>query len=280
MEDSMKFIARMSFVVFVMCCLSACYHVSQDIAQNQEEPPYICWFNSAKVADEYVEKIDPTIEFSPLTEKLMKELGVKSPLESYPGFEKWIVTFNEIPGDPPYSLQGKRCVQSDPEGFAVVSGVPNSFELLEAKIFGNPVRIPICSVGYLPGEKVTWRLVSKDKDVFKEIVFYPRPIFIKKKSGEVLARACLQCCSLDNAMYEINVCGIGTEEKCLYTCYSGDEMMEPTVFQGPVSMFNLPGVIGRDGGIGYMEFRLEDGSLYQIELPWGSELLEYVKGNK
>lgn len=154
----MRSILQVLCVVFVMCCLNACSHVNQETAQKLDEPPFIqeesmTSSSSNQVVDEYVEKIDPTIEFHLLTEETAKEFGAEKSMQDDPGFLKWIVTFHQIPGDAPYSLQEKRIAQSDLEAFEPLKGEAQEFRILKAKIYGEPFHVVVSSRGYLPGEK-------------------------------------------------------------------------------------------------------------------------------
>ena len=119
---------------------------------------------------ECVERIDDRIEIINVTEQWAKEMGVIDFFQADPGFTKWFIKFHDIPGNPPYSLQQKRLIQSDPDRFFSIPN-PSSESILESKNRNSPVGLMVSARGYLPGEKVSIRLSAKD--AYREIVFSP-----------------------------------------------------------------------------------------------------------
>lgn len=232
---------------------------------------------SAKMeCNDYVERIDPTIQFVPLTPQLAKEYHIEEWLEKDIGFSKWIVVFNEIPGEAPHSLQEKRIFRLNPEHFYPLQ-LPVA-DMLALKKQGTTTWFIVSARGYLPGEKVIWRLISERSKEFKEIAFYPRPLVLKKKSGEILAKASLLF-SLAVTTYRLDISGIQEEEVFKFLSASKHERIRQ-VLKGPILMDVTPDVIGSRGGIGELTLSLEDGSSHKVELPWGSELFKYSKGEK
>ncbi|MBX9744503.1 MAG: hypothetical protein K2X08_04760, partial [Chlamydiales bacterium] len=233
---------------------------------------------SAKMEfNDYVERIDPTIEFILLTPQVAKDYHIEEWLEKDIGFSKWIVIFNEIPGKPPHSLQEKRVFRLNPERFHPLP-FPELADMLALKKQGTTFWFIVSARGYLPGEKVIWRLVSEHSKEFKEIAFYPRPLVLKKKSGEILAKASLLF-SLAVTTYRLDISGIQEEEVFKFLSASKHEKIRQ-VLKGPILMDISPDVIGSKGGIGEVTFSLEDGSSHKVELPWGSELFKYSRGEK
>ncbi len=229
--------------------------------------------------NDYIEKIDPNIEFLPLTPQLMANLGIENAAQIDAGFSKWLILFNEIPGEPPYQLQEKRILQFKRDTFRPLKGVPESSEIAQAKKLNEPIRIGFSSRGYLPGEKVVLRLSSKDKTIFKEITICPRPLVLKKASGEILAKAFLSSHSPELTMYTVDVLGVKKEEEYKIISCSGKEKLQKVV-KGPISMGITPNVVGDKGGFGELKLCLEDNSSYKLRLPWGSRLTEYSKGDR
>jgi hypothetical protein len=137
--------------------------------------------------------------------------------------------------------------------------------------------IVVSARGYLPGEKIMIRLCAKD--AYREAVFYPRPLLVKKTSGELLAQGALLCTKLGHTLYELDICGIGKQEKYTLVSHSGEEILSHDL-QGPISCGLSPEVVGLLKGIAKIELLLEDGASYSMELPWGHELVDYKLGNK
>jgi len=228
----------------------------------------------------HVEKIDPMVQFRLLTQELAEELGAEKYLQNSPEFSQWVISFNKIPGKAPHSIQEQRVFLQEYDTFKPLQDAPQVSQILKAQTLGEPVHMIVNACGYLLGEKVTWRLVSKNPILFKEIVFYPRPLVLKKSSGEVLAWGELVSHGLDETTYIVDLCGIGKKEQCELIARFGDGTISSEVFQGNVAMLISPNVEESQGGVGHLELRLGDGSSYTMKFPWGLELLEYSKGRK
>lgn len=222
------------------------------------------------------EKFDAGVEIILLTEQAAKEMGLMAVYQTDPGFAKWCVFFHEIPGSPPYTFQQQRLLQPLPDRFYPCQG-PSSDKVLECKNRKMPTGIVVSARGYLPGEKIKIRLSAKD--THREAVLYPLPLHLKKKSGELLAKVALLCAQPGFTLYDLDICGIGKQEKYKFVSHSGDEIISHDL-QGPISCTLTPEVVGFAKGIGKMELQFEDGTSYSMELPWGDELLEYAQGNK
>lgn len=123
------------------------------------------------------------------------------------------------------------------------------------------------------------RLASKEKGEFKEITFCPRPLILRKKSGEILAKVELGPSPQIYTFYNIDVLGVKEEEKFTFTSHSAHEKIEHEV-TGPAFMNLHPAVVGMTGGIDQFELKLEDGSVHTLGLPWGLEMIQYLNGKK
>ncbi len=167
-------------------------------------------------------------------------------------------------------------LQSLPDRYYPYSQL-SSESILKCKNCNMAAGIVVSARGYLPGEKITIRLSAKD--AYREIVFYPRPLFLKNKSGDLLAKGTLLCAKPGNTLYDLDICGIGKQEKYKLISHSGKEILSQDL-QGPISCELAPEVIGLRKGIAKIELQSEDGTFYSMDLPWGYELLEYHQGNK
>lgn len=226
-----------------------------------------------------IEKIDPSIQFLPITPKLASALEIEELLEFDTGFSKWLLVFNEIPGEQPYELQEKRILQPNPNVFRHLEGVPQNDEIIDAKNRKKPITIIVSGRGYAPGEKVIWRLASKNSNIYKEITLYPRPIIIKDSLGKTIAKAFLSPNTLKPTTYNVDICGIPNKKQFELVSKSKHEKMRHTA-KGPTKISITPDVIGKEGGVGELYINFEDQTSYKIELPWGTELIKHLKGNK
>lgn len=248
-------------------CLEA-QNTSQKIAPLQAE-------NLSHPLDDYLIRKDPSIGCEPMTEALQKKFNCEL---FDPGFSKWLITFHEIPGEPPYIMEQKRTTQRDGNTFETAE-LFTPRDILKAKIFKMPYQFFISARGYLPGEEMTFRLSSKDKKVFREITLCPRPLILRKKSGEILAKAKLGPAPYVMTSYQIDISGIKEGEKFQFISTSAHEKMETSV-TGPIYINHLPAVLGLRGGTCKIELKLEDGSSHTLFLPWGNEMAQYHSGKK
>jgi hypothetical protein len=217
------------------------------------------------------------VEIIEVTEQWAKERGLMDLYQTDPGFVKWCILFHDIPGNPPYSFQQKRLSQPLPDRYYSCQAGLSSDAILESKNCNMPTCLMVSARGYLPGEKLTIRLSTKD--AFREITFYPRPLLLKKETGEFLAQATLLCMQPGSTLYELDICGIGKQEKFKLTSHSGKEIISYN-WQGPTTCSITPEVIGQMTGSANVTIHFENGAQYNVELPWGCELLKYKLGSK
>ncbi len=275
-DDSMKF----QYSLYLIVLLSASCNVkhpekvsdslkppelTEPVAEKEYKPP------------ECVERLDAGVEIIALTEQLAKMMGLLDHYRTDPGFAKWCVLFHDIPGSPPYTFQQKRLSQLVPDRYYSCAGVPSSEDILESKNCNMATGLVVSARGYLPGEKIVIRLSAKDS--YREAVFYPRPLLLKKKSGDPLAKATLVCAKPGHTSYDLDIYGIGKQEKYKLVSHSGEEILSQDL-QGPIRCGLIPEVVGLLKGIAKIELQFEDGASHAMELPWGYELLEYKQGKK
>jgi len=129
----------------------------------------------------------------------------------------------------------------------------------------------------IPGEKVAIRLSGQN--AHKEIVFYPRPLLLKRENNRILAKVTLLSAHPRYATYELDICGVEDEEKYTLISRSGEEKLSYDL-QGPVTSSINPAVLGQASGIAIATLSFKDSIFYNIKLPWGDELVKYMRGEK
>ncbi len=194
-----------------------------------------------------------------------------------PGFAKVLLLYETLPGDPPNCFKIKRFAQYNPEGFVDLECGPSSKELLHFRITKQLLCFCLSSRGFLPGEKVVIRLESIDPDVFEELSYYPRPLMIKDESGKILLEATLA--SIFPTIYSISFPDIPAEEEYEYSTINGMETHHFTM-QNATKTVYIPGVNGRTSGFGGIELKFKDGTIYNLQLPWGDECIRYLNGER
>lgn len=137
----------------------------------------------------------------------------------------------------------------------------------------------ISTRGFLPGERIFCRFTSEDGHLKKEISFIPNPMIAKNKSGTATVEA--ELITLIPTMYHFNFIGFQEGEKINMVSISGTEKLQGSFnFSKNVKIANSPDIRKKKGGIAQEIFIRSSGEKFQIELPWGSELIDYEKGNK
>lgn len=181
--------------------------------------------------------------------------------------------FRDLPGEPPYNLHCRRLLQEDPNAF-----LPRPLEqaFLNAIHSKNiPFSIVLVPQGFLPGERVTWRVSGTDGTASKEVTVCPRPMILKDKSGKTILEAALLSIYNPSLCYLIHL--PAQDEVVEFISNSGEETLKQLLPLGESANVTLmPAIKGVDGGVSQIEVRfLKDRSSYKMQLPWGKALLDY-----
>lgn len=132
----------------------------------------------------------------------------------------------------------------------------------------------ISSMGYIPGEPVTFEFADSNFLLSQKITVIPSPIYAKNLSGSSRIEAKLTM--LYPANYDIVFEGFKNGEELTVKSTSYDEHMEyKIIFDKKNGMAHMPGVINKKGGVNKVEFVTQSGEIYKLELPWGLEWIKY-----
>jgi hypothetical protein len=184
--------------------------------------------------------------------------------------KKWLIKFPKLLGEPPYFLKSSR-VSTFANIFFEVPEITSEDILKSVKAKGV-MELSVAAEGYLPGEKVTWRICSKNPTVFVEASGYPRPLMIKNGRGRALVE--VELVRENPATYYLTVPFLASQTPFTLICKSGDQRTE-VVVKGPLEKHFYPTVEGQMGGVAEVEVVFEDKTSRKLELPWGTELLKY-----
>lgn len=270
---------QLRYSLYLLAFLSAAYTTQPlekagDTLKPVEQQKPIAEKQNALQEDK--KPLDAGVEIIPINEEWARQKGVMDLYQTDPGFAKWFVSFHDIPGSPPYAFEQKRLMQALPDRYFPFES-NSSEDILRCKNSNKPIGFMVNSRGYLPGEKVVFRLSAKG--ACREAVFYPRPLLLKRKSGELLASATLLCAVPGQNLYAMDICGVGKQEKYKFTSYSGSEVLSHNL-EGPIYCTFMPEVVGLRRGVAKIVLQFEKGERCSMELPWGSKLFEYSLGNK
>ncbi len=211
--------------------------------------------------------------FTQLTPELAKIYGKEADLAMDPGHTKWLILFNEVAGEPPYTLQVTRI--KPPK--SILDKKLDTESISKPKQAKVPLAFVISARGFLPGEEVTFRISSNNTKIFRDVKLCPRPLVLTKENGEILAEAKLDFTNAEMTNYQIHISGVGKTERYAIRSRSGPERIPAQFVTGPQMIGFSPDVVGMKGGICNLEIHLRDQSVHRMELPWGTELQRYAK---
>jgi len=87
--------------------------------------------------------------------------------------------------------------------------------------------------------------------------------------------------SLKPTYYEMYLEGVQTFEKLNLRSFSSGETIDNDFHYTQGSCIALmPGVIGKEGGLCDLTLTRQKGAEFKLRLPWGDEVLDYLKGDK
>jgi hypothetical protein len=196
-----------------------------------------------------------------------------------PGFQKWFILMHGFPKHVDLEISYRRLFQDDPDHFE--SMVIGSLDEEGCFISQQRVIPHVCisENGFFPGEPVVVRVATKDLKICKEREFIPRPIVAYKPTGEVLFE--FKLCSLKPiTQYYMTFPGVSQNEKIIFKSYSKHEKVEKVLDRESVMLPCIPGVLEYKGGSSIIDLLFENGERYIVSVPWGTEFVKYIMGEK
>lgn len=134
----------------------------------------------------------------------------------------------------------------------------------------------LTSDGYLPGEEVKIYFECNGYKS-KPLVHTPQPIKLKSRVDGACIKIKLK--DLISGNYQFEFVGFQPKEKIKFTSTNCGEVIsgEHTTNNGLALMC---GVVGFKGGLDRIKFTRGNGEVLEVTLPWGTELLGYLTGEK
>lgn len=132
----------------------------------------------------------------------------------------------------------------------------------------------VSSIGYIPGDQVTYEFKDSKRRLSKKITITPNPIYAKSSIDSAKIEAKLV--GISPANYSFVLEGFGQGEELLFKSISYDECIEYKLkYDKKTVMKIMPGVINKKGGIDRVSFTRPSGEVLKVELPWGLEWIKY-----
>lgn len=136
------------------------------------------------------------------------------------------------------------------------------------------------SRGFLPGERVTYRIRTTDHSVEKEVSRIPTPVIFEDKQGKIVLRAELLSLSPTVYLIEFPTMNEG-EEFDLKASSIGEIVKAKPRFSSSKPFHFSPAAKGMSkGGESLLEIHRKSGETYYLKLPWGTALDAYLKGER
>lgn len=244
---------------------------------NLENPDNLYAYTNSIMTDVIDHKSDSSIE---ITQFFKNDPTKTSSSDSSETIAYTLLTFKDFPGNPPYNLHSRRLVQKNPNAFLPQPFQQQLCNSVRTKNANMPFSIAVSPDGFLPGERVTWRLSATDGTIFKEVTLCPRPMILKDKSGKIILEAALL--SIHGSVFSYFLHFPALNEVVEITSTSGGEIMKEILpLTHAVNMNYMPAVKGLKSGVSQVEVRfVKDGSSYKMKFPWGSALLDYLLTKK
>jgi len=132
----------------------------------------------------------------------------------------------------------------------------------------------VYSIGYYPGEPVSFTFEDKRKKISKKVTVVPNRLYAESPFDHAVIEAQILQMSLPFT-YKIEFKGFAENEKLLLESSSYDEEIRHE-FPNPGVITFMPGVVEKLGGIAQFCIQRPSGEKLKLELPWGVEMIKYI----
>ena len=204
--------------------------------------------------------------------------------ETDSGFNKVILKAEGFPKNQDLILEVKRLSSDNPNQFKPLMefSIQNDGQYLTktkpSKLINS---IIVSSKGFLPGERVTYRIRTTNKSVQKEISGIPSPALFKDHRGIVDIKA--ELISISPTVYLVTLPSMKDGEAFeLKSTSLGEIITAESKYSKakPIHYSPAPSSTKSQGGESTLEIIRKSGEIYVIRLPWGSALQVYQQGKK
>ena len=212
------------------------------------------------------------------TSEIEKESKYQKLKKFDPGHHQTIIRIHGLPESESYSLKWERPLLIKSKGEREYT--KEVFTRLKSFLGEDELLLVTSSRGFMPGEKVTWTLETQDGvSISEKATIIPHPIVLEVPIGGAKLKA--ELVSLKPTYYEMYLEGIQAFEKLnLKSCSSGETIDEDFLYAQGSCIALMPGVIGKEGGFFDLTLTRQKGAEFKLRLPWGDEVLDYLKGDK
>jgi len=192
------------------------------------------------------------------------------------GHHKTIIRISELPKDEAVVLKWKRPLVTQ-KTHTEECRKEQFLKIAEFLGEENPAFL-LSSKGFLPGEKITFSLeTTGGTAIGQPLEFFPQPLIQETRSGE--SKLIAELSSLSPSTYEITFEGIPSFETLIMSSFSSGEKLVNTFQYRQGSCIGLmPGVVGKEGGSCKLSIQRQKGEKFQLDLPWGDDLLKHLGG--
>lgn len=197
-----------------------------------------------------------------------------------PGHHKNVVTIYNLDRSKTYIWKiGRESVGR--KGLKKVQEFPAKILFENAEYYGrdHPI-LAVSSLGFIPGEEVSFLIESEDEKDQVHFKFTPLPLLTKSRTDQAEVEAKLK--SITPAVFKISLKNFKAGEKIQVTSVSCKETMTWELDYKDNDVFlHMPEVVNEIGGLDKVTFkRIRTGEELSFTLPWGMELIKHLTGEK
>lgn len=196
-----------------------------------------------------------------------------------PWFNKILFKVEGYPVEQNLILEVKRLAGANPDQFHPILNFSIQQDGSYVVNDEQKKNIESSSRGYLPGERVIYRIRTADGSISREISRIPVPVIFEEKEGKIGLWAELLSVSPTVYLIELPTMKEGEEYDLKSTTIGNTIKAKPKFTENKPFHFS-PAPKGKSqGGESLLEIRRKSGEVYRVKLPWGTALEAYLDGN-
>jgi hypothetical protein len=192
------------------------------------------------------------------------------------GFKKWVLVLDSFPESEIPICEIKRLVQSNTEEGAL--STETWYEVpLEKKPYSasTPPTMIISERGFLPGEKVFFRIKPQNSTKYEMISFYPSPLVLQDTDGKELAVA--ELTTIIPTAYTLHIPFDATNKLWRLQVITDEEAANQFMLQEEyLHILCSLKPTKTEGGFALAKLSYQDGTSHELKLPWGEKFNSYV----
>ncbi len=200
----------------------------------------------------------------------------KTIVEHFAGHYKWFLLFHNVPENESIVLKQKRELAYGGRLLTTFKLSSDELKKTQASLYHGVSGIVVESVGYFPGEEVTFIAENQSGKFMDSVKFTPWPLISFCDDTETYIEAKLANRNL--TIYHVAFHGFKDDEKLTMISASELEVVGPNEITTKAVMLYSPDVKGVAGGTAKLTFKRGNKDVYSLNCPWGNVFDSILKG--